>query len=69
MFEKVGGTVVDGSFVAGAGVDPDADGGGVGSEHGFGGDAESGWKLGDLGGGGGEEVGGEVVLGGGSGGG
>ena len=36
VFEKVGGSVVVGSFVARSGVDPYADGGGVGAEDGFG---------------------------------
>ena len=65
MFEEVGGTVVVGGFVAGAGVDPDSDGGGVGAEDVFGGDAETGGEGCGGGGGGGEEVGGELVLGGG----
>lgn len=38
------------SFVAGAGVDPDADGGGVGAEDCFGGDSEAGGEGGGCGG-------------------
>lgn len=34
-----------GCFVAGTGVDPDADGGGVGTEDAFGGDSEGGGEA------------------------
>ena len=60
VFEEVCGAVVRGRFVARAGVDPDADGGGVGAKGGFGRDAEAGRKVGNVGGGGGEKIGGEV---------
>lgn len=47
-------------FVAGAGVDPDADGGSVGSQDCFGGDAEAGGEGCGRGRRGGEEVGREI---------
>ena len=64
VFEEVGGAVVVRGFVAGAGVDPDSDGGGVGPEDAFGGDAEPAGEGCDGGGRCGEEVGGEVLAGG-----
>jgi len=59
MLQKMRGTVILGSLVSGSSVDPHSDGGGLGSDDGFGCDAEAGGEGGDVCGGGAEDVVGE----------
>lgn len=48
VLEEVGGAVVGGGLVARAGIDPHADGGGLGPGDGLGGDAQAGIESGDV---------------------